>query len=220
MSGRWSPVKSANTAVKLSAWYGAEADRVRDVLEAVVAEVAVQPVRTRERALDHVPAGVAGQLAGPVAEPDAWPPAAVVVSEGHAADDEAGRIEAGACGHVRERAVAVVAEDLRGTGRAAGPVVRGDDEVRPAAAREVDELGDARVRGHVAEPRGVGHVREQASPIRSPGRCGTACSDGPPGPAGARRDRRRGRSRRRPRRCRGSPASSSLWAPGAGMIGP
>ena len=64
-----------------------------------------------------------------------WRARAVVVGEGHAAHDVALRVEAGAGGDVAERAVAVVGEDLGGTGGAARQVVGGDDEVRPAAAR-------------------------------------------------------------------------------------
>ena len=129
----------------------ADPARVGDVLEVVVAEVPVETVLARERALERLPGGVAGKLLGPVAEIDALAAGAVVVGEGHAADDVALGIEPGAGGHVRERAVAVVAQDLRRSAGAARHVVRGDDEVRPAAAREVDELRHPRVRGDPAE---------------------------------------------------------------------
>ena len=142
------------------------AHRCRDVLEAVVADVAVETVGAREEALDLRPSRVRCALVGPVAEPDARVTGVVVVGQRHATDDVPGRIEARAGGDVGEVAAAVVAEDLRRSPRAARLVVGCDHEVGPAGAGEVDELGHARVRGDAAQARGLRHVAEATAAAR------------------------------------------------------
>src|SRR5690348_16537172 len=65
------------------------------------------------------------------------------------------------------RAIAVVAKDLRRSRRAVGHVIRGDDQIRPAGAVQVDELRDASVRRDLAQSGRVRDVREMAAVTRA-----------------------------------------------------